>query len=112
MASYNFEREFIILKRDAGLMQRIECSLEETEEYQSLSNEKKFLPVNVWKEESGYVRYIPEDMESSAVNEHIQLLQLKSIDTIKKCIIFFVCLTIAAIVIGFFYWIYLMTLLS
>ena len=87
-----------------GLTTIVRVSDEEYERYCELIKEEEPLPEGIYQDEFDYSFYRYSKTDELSKNELLELilhLQLKSINTIKKCLIFFVVLTSIGLVCGF-----------
>ena len=96
------------LKYDLDILQEFDCSYEENEQYRKLLQENKPLPSGILcRNPGGSVEYASfYKVERTALSkdelaEYLQYKQLKSIITIKKCMVFFTVLTVISLACGF-----------
>jgi len=98
------ETELNNLKFDLGILEEAECSVEEDKIYTALLKEKKPLPdgvlcTNPDEDEPCFSIIKETPLSKEALSEYIQLKQLKTLITIKNCVIFFTVLTILGLIL-------------
>ncbi len=85
------------LLEESGIGFKERCNESETQEFQLLLEEGKSLPDGVYQYENGegigFYRLNDMKISEEDIKRFIQLNQLKTLNTIKKCAIFFVVLT-------------------
>jgi len=93
------------LKYELGILQEIDCSYEENEKYRKLLKENAPLPNGILRRNSdGSVKYASfykverTALSKDELSEYLQYKQLKSIITIKKCVVFFTVLAVISLV--------------
>ena len=101
-------KELEQLKYELGILREVDCSYEENEKYRKLLQENKPLPKDILcRYPDGSVEYASfYKVERTALSkdelaEYLQYKQLKSIITIKKCMVFFTVLTVISLACGF-----------
>lgn len=95
------------LKYEFGVLKKVYCTDEENEIYRKLLKENQTLPDGVVREDpEGSIEWehfytIKESSLSNAeLSEYLQYKQLKSIITIKNCVIFFTVLAAISLISG------------
>lgn len=86
------------------LLQKIDCSNEENKKYSQMKKNNEPLPSGVYEYEMEnifYTEYKP-DLTQEEKLEYIAFKQLKMINTIKNCTVFFTVLTVVSLLITFF----------
>ena len=100
-------KELEQLKYELGILQEVDCSYEENVKYRKLLQENEPLPNGILRRDSdGSVEYasfykvertaLPKD----ELAEYLQYKQLKSLITIKNCVVFFTVLTAISLAFG------------
>ena len=99
--------ELAQLKRELGIMQEVDCSEEENQEYLKLRRDNKPLPNGVLtRHRNGsidaleFYRLQETSLAKEELFEYIQYKQLRTLITIKKCVVFFTVLTIISLIFG------------
>lgn len=109
MASKEYTKnEFIKMKNELDLVERIPCSTADNEKYAQMLERYESLPNGVFKykaDESNHPNsfYTVKDdaiLSDSETIQYILLQQNKNLKSIRKCVIFFTVLTIISLVIG------------
>ena len=97
-----------VLKYQLGILQEVNCSNQENQKYRKMLQENKPLPNGILcRTSDGSVEYASfYKVERTALSkdelaEYLQYKQLKSIITIKKCMVFFTVLTVISLACGF-----------
>ena len=89
-------------KIDHGLLQPIRCSHEEEDEYKRLLKSNKRLPDDVLHKndynENTFYRIPPTDLTCNEVAEYIAFRQLRTLEYIKNCLLFFVILAAVGLI--------------
>ena len=100
-------KELEQLKRDLGVMQEVDCTEEENQEYLKLQRENKPLPNGVFtRHRNGsidaleFYRFQEISLTKEELFEYIQYKQLHTLMTIKKCVVFFTILIIISLIFG------------
>lgn len=104
----SLKQKLISYRRENRILEKITVSEEDTKKYIDMIANNDPLPKGIYKEES-YANgktyfYYWSDTEELSENELIELVlhtQLKSINTIKKCVVFFTVLAIISLVLAF-----------
>lgn len=94
---------------EALLLQKIDCSNEENKKYSQMKKNNEPLPSGVYEYEmenglgtgTFYTEY-KQDLTQEEKLEYIAFKQLKMINTIKNCTVFFTVLTVVSLLITFF----------
>ena len=96
-------------KYDFDLIQKVSCTKEENAEYTARVKAGQALPENVYRyqyetgEESfEFYRIHEPELTEQEIAEYLTYKQLKLLNTIKNCVVFFTVLTVISMVIGFF----------
>lgn len=99
--------EFEQLKNDLGLQQEIDCTHEENVAYRKLLKNNEPLPEGILcrnpngsPEYAAFYRIEKAALSKDELSEYLQCEQLKSIITIRKCVVFFTVLTVISLVCG------------
>ena len=97
-------KELEQLKYELGILREVDCSYEENEKYRKLLQENKPLPKDILcRYPDGPVEYASfykverTVLSKDELSEYLQYKQLKSIITIKKCVVFFTVLTVISL---------------
>lgn len=95
------------LKYEFQLLEKVACSDDDTKKYREYMQNGTPLPAGIeYSKNYGvgnefeyyfYTVNIP-DLSNEEKQEYIMLKKLKSIDTIKKCVVFFTTLTVISII--------------
>ena len=100
-------KELEQLKYELGILREVDCSYEENEKYRKLLQENKPLPKDILcRYPDGPVEYASfykverTVLSKDELSEYLQYKQLKSIITIKKCVVFFTVLTVISLACG------------
>ena len=92
-------------REDFGLedMQRVYCSREENAEYRKMLKNEQPLPQNVYESDNAGEFYTlqSQGLTQEEIEEFIKLKQLKLLNTIKNCVVFFTTLTVIGLIITF-----------
>ena len=98
-------KELEQLKHTLGILQEVDCTDSETEEYRKLLSQGASLPDGVLRRnpevsDAYAMFYIVKETELSKDNlsEYLQYKQLCTLITIKKCVVFFAVLTIISLI--------------
>ena len=101
------KKELMQLRYEYGTMEQINCTEEQNAEYRQLSKENKPLPPRVFcrnsdpaSEYASFYTVSEMDLSTEQLNEYLQYRQLKTLTSIKKCMVFFTVLTVIAIAVG------------
>ena len=95
---------------DVNLLQKIDCSKEDNKKYKQMLKNGETLPNGVFEYKYGldnegtgafYTIHKPELTPEERL-EYITFKQLKMLNTIKNCVVFFTTLTVISMVITFF----------
>ncbi len=100
--------ELLELKYKLGILQRTDCTWEEDDKYRSLLRENKPLPDGILYDAPSdgslelphFYKVQKANLSKEELAEYVQYKQLKSIVTIKNCLVFFTVLTILSLVGG------------
>ena len=100
-------KELEQLKYELGILKEVGCSDSETEEYRKLLSQDMPLPDGILRRDpEGSIEYASfYKIERTALSkdeliEYMQYKQLKSIITIKKCVVFFTVLAVISLICG------------
>ncbi|MBQ2719691.1 MAG: hypothetical protein IJF73_06450 [Clostridia bacterium] len=95
------------LKFSLGISQKVQCSEEKTEEYRKLISEGQALPDGVFCENANDTPeyacfYTVQDapLTKEELAEYLQYKQLRSIITIKNCVVYFTVISIISLCIA------------
>lgn len=107
---FDLSEKLTELRTESGLIVKTPCTEEEKKLYFEYIKNKEALPDGVKVKE--YTEYgekqysfytlTESNLSDQEKSEYILLKQLKSIETIKKCMIFFTALTIISLIFSFF----------
>ena len=93
------------LKYELGILQEVDCSYEENEKYRNLLQKNEPLPNGILRRNSDvsveYASFYKVErtaLSKDELAEYLEYKQLKSIITIKKCVVFFTVLTVISLV--------------
>jgi len=93
LKSYKFDNE---------LLQKIECSGEETKEYDRLLREGQPLPENVFHQLEGSVSWFytfhTPDLTQEEISEYLAYRNLDLLKSIRNCLYFFVTIAVIGII--------------
>lgn len=98
------------LRQEFQITQKQPCSTEDEKKYSQLMAEGRTLPENIivskdygMGNEVTYHFYTTKNLELSneELSEYIMLKQLKNIQTIKNCVVFFTVLSVVSLLISF-----------
>ena len=100
-------KELEQLRHDLGILQEVDCSVEENEKYRKMLQENETLPDGIVRREgeveyASFYRLEKTILSKEELAEYLQCRQLKAIETIKKCVVFFTVLTIISLVCALF----------
>lgn len=105
----DLKKELRSLYFDANLLQKIDCSSKDNKKYTKLLENNEPLPDEVYeyKMENGegtgtFYTVYQSELTQEEKFEYITFKQLKMINTIKNCVVFFTALTVISLVITFF----------
>ena len=100
-------KELEQLKYELGVLQGVDCSYEENKKYRELLQENKPLPNGILRRDpDGSVEYASfykverTALSKDELSEYLQYKQLKSIITIKNCVVFFTVLTVISLTLS------------
>ena len=100
-------KELEQLKYKLGILQEVDCTYEEDEKYREMLQENKPLPDGILcrnpegsAEYASFYKVERTTLSEDELAEYLQYKQLKSIITIKNCVVFFTVLTIISLVCG------------
>ena len=100
------KKELMQLRYEFDLLEQIDCTEEQNAEYRQLARENKPLPKRVYCRNTDptfdYAQFytVSEmDLSTEQLNEYLQYRQLKTLTTIKKCMVFFTVLTVISLVV-------------
>ena len=95
------------LKYDLGILKEVNCPTEETKAFRKLLEEGKPLPEGVLQhnaddepEYATFYRVEKTDLSPEELSQYIEYKRLKSLITIKNCVVFFTVLTIISLALG------------
>ena len=101
-----FCEELLQLKYDEGLCKEVDCTEEENRRYLEMLHKKEKLPIDIVRrtETDGaalnkFFRVVPLEITHEEIQEYCALKQLKTLNTIKNCALFFTGLTVVSIVL-------------
>ena len=104
----NLTKELEQLKYTLGILQEADCPDSENEEYRKLLSQGKSLPDGILRrnpdssDEYALFYTIKETkLSKDELSEYIQYKQLRTLMTIKNCVVFFTVLTVISLVCGF-----------
>ena len=106
---YDLRKEIRELKLDNNMLQKIECSAEEVEEYLELKKLNKKLPDGVfeYKDESGelvgFYRICEQDLSEQEKSEYLLLKQLETLKATKNGVVFIAALLAVLLILSFFH---------
>ena len=100
-------KELEQLKYDLGILEKIECSDGEAEEYRNLLVQGNPLPDGVIRtnpdsspEYAMFSKVKNTSLSASELSDYIQYKQLRTLMTIKSCVVFFTILTVISLACG------------
>ena len=103
----NLKKELVQFRYEFGVHEQIDCTEEQNAQYRQLAKENKPLPARVYCRNSDPTAeyatfYSVSEMELTPeqLNEYLQYKQLKTLTSIKKCMVFFTVLTVISIIGG------------
>ena len=101
------EKELEQLKYDLGILEKDDCYGKEDEEYRALLAQGKPLPDGVIRtnpdsspEYAAFHRIKKTSLSASELSDYIQYKQLRTLMTIKNCVVFFTVLTVISLACG------------
>ena len=102
-------KELEQLKYELGILQEVDCSDEENEKYRKLLQENEPLPNGILHrnpdsstEYASFYKVEKTVLSKDELSNYIQYKQLKTLTTIKNCVVFFTVLTVISLIFGFF----------
>jgi len=89
------------LLRDLGVFIKKPCTEEENKQFDILKKQKHVLPEDVYpyEQSEGYYRLVKSDLADDEINRLIMLKQTQYLYSIRNSLIFFVVLSIIAILL-------------
>ena len=87
---------------DLGALIKQPCTDEENKQFDMLKKQKQRLPEDVYpyEQSDGYYRLVKSDLTDDEINRLIMLKQTQYLYTIRNCLIFFVVLSVIAILLA------------
>ena len=87
-------------KYDCHLLERVPCTKEETKEYYEMLKSGQSIPEGIYRDtdSTALFRVKEVDLTEKETREYLMLEQLKQLRNIKKCMIFFVVLTVISLI--------------
>jgi hypothetical protein len=102
-------KELEQLKYELGILQEVDCSDEENEKYRKLLQKNEPLPNGILHrnpdsstEYASFYKVEKTVLSKDELSNYIQYKQLKTLTTIKNCVVFFTVLTVISLIFGFF----------
>ena len=100
----DLKKEFVQLRYEFGVLEQNDCTEEQNAQYRQLAKENKPLPARVYcknsdptYEYSQFYAVSEMDLTPEQLNEYLQYKQLKTLTSIKKCMVFFTVLTLCSV---------------
>jgi len=103
----NLENDLVHMNEDLGLIKRVPCSKEEEIEFRKLREEGKKVSNekygNVYESSTYFYRYQQAERDKEEIDRLIAYRQMKYLNTIKNCLIFFTVLACFSILVAFIF---------
>ena len=93
------------MKSACELAQEKRCSPEEEQMYLEMEKKGEELPDDVFQingDADSFVRYTELDIDKEHLREYYTLMQIRKLNTIKNCVVFFTVLTVISMIIALF----------
>ena len=97
----SFDKKLLQLKYENEFCIEVDCSEDENQTYLDLLRQKKDLPIDIvqYEESNGaklnkFYRVVPMPITHEELQEYCSLKQIKNLNTIKNCVLFFTALTV------------------
>ena len=101
---FNIREQLTQFRYDHGLIQQIECSKEDRKAYKELLKNGGKLPDGVFEsdDDPGYFYTIYKaDLSHNELEEYLSYKKIRLLKSIKDCAVFFVVLTVIALILAF-----------
>jgi len=95
----NLKKELFELKVELDVIQQVECSKDEEKQIKELLKHKQLLSDDIHTASNDtHFRFVHTDLSKEELDELLLYRQIQYLKTIKDCMIFFVVLTVIAII--------------